>query len=57
MVQDPLESGSDGGGWGEPYQEYGIDAIQACVKGLGVSEISAHDFHVRRQTSGLGVAD
>ena len=56
-LQDPLESGSDGVRRGNPHQEYRIDAIQAWIEGLGVSEISAHHFDVRRQTSRVRVAD
>jgi hypothetical protein len=56
VLRDPLQCGSDGGRRGSPHQEHRIDAIQAPIKGLGKSEISAHHLNVWRQTSRVRVA-
>ena len=56
MLRDPLQSGNNSGRRGGPHQEHRIDAIQASIKGLGKSEISAYDINVWRQTSRVRVA-
>jgi hypothetical protein len=53
---DPLQSGSNCGWRGGPHQEHRIDAIEASIKGLGKSQISANHLDLWWQSSRAWVA-
>src|SRR5437879_1261842 len=56
MLRDPLQSGGNSGRRGGPHQEHGLDAVDASLKSLRKSEISASHLDSWWETSRAWVA-
>ena len=56
VLRDPLQSGSNSGWRGGPHREHHIDAIEASIKRLGMSQISANHLDLWWQSSRSWVA-